>query len=174
VKISYKEDAHICRINFATQMEQNLHETTSRWKTYGKWLFSEDLEVRDEAPITEEALPLWCCDHRDQGRELRITSIPSLFTIAGHLSVPTDWSSTWARPHYILSSFVLWNLELCQARAMARMAQCCKPERYHALLAMEWRGTALWPSARVLRVSSALLLDERLHLSLDTCDLFIY
>jgi hypothetical protein len=28
-------------------MEQNLHETTSRWKTYGKRLFSEDLEVRD-------------------------------------------------------------------------------------------------------------------------------
>jgi hypothetical protein len=28
-------------------MEQNLHETTSWWKTYGKQLFSEDLEVRD-------------------------------------------------------------------------------------------------------------------------------
>jgi hypothetical protein len=28
-------------------MERNLHETTSRWKTYGKWLFSEDIEVRD-------------------------------------------------------------------------------------------------------------------------------
>jgi hypothetical protein len=28
-------------------MERNLHETTSRWKTYGKRLFSEDLEVRD-------------------------------------------------------------------------------------------------------------------------------
>jgi hypothetical protein len=28
-------------------MEQNLYETTSRWKTYGKRLFSEDLEVRD-------------------------------------------------------------------------------------------------------------------------------
>jgi hypothetical protein len=28
-------------------MEQNLHETTSRWKTYGRWLFSEDLKVRD-------------------------------------------------------------------------------------------------------------------------------
>jgi hypothetical protein len=28
-------------------MELNLHETTSRWKTYGKRLFSEDLEVRD-------------------------------------------------------------------------------------------------------------------------------
>jgi hypothetical protein len=29
-------------------MERNLHETTSRWKTYGKRLFSEDLEVQDE------------------------------------------------------------------------------------------------------------------------------
>jgi hypothetical protein len=28
-------------------MERNLHETTNRWKTYGKRLFSEDLEVRD-------------------------------------------------------------------------------------------------------------------------------
>jgi hypothetical protein len=28
-------------------MEQNLHETTSRWKTYGKRFFPEDLEVRD-------------------------------------------------------------------------------------------------------------------------------
>jgi hypothetical protein len=28
-------------------MERNLHETTSRWKTYGKRLFSEDLEGRD-------------------------------------------------------------------------------------------------------------------------------
>jgi hypothetical protein len=29
-------------------MERNLHETTSRWKTYGKRLFSEDLEVQDD------------------------------------------------------------------------------------------------------------------------------
>jgi hypothetical protein len=27
---------------------ENLHETTSWWKTYGKQLFSEDLEVRDD------------------------------------------------------------------------------------------------------------------------------
>jgi hypothetical protein len=50
VKISCKEDVHICRTNFAKQMERNLHETTSRWKTYGKRLFSEDLEVRDVNP----------------------------------------------------------------------------------------------------------------------------
>jgi hypothetical protein len=31
-------------------MEQNLHETIRRWKTYGKRLFSEDLEVRDDIP----------------------------------------------------------------------------------------------------------------------------
>jgi hypothetical protein len=50
VKISCKEDVHICRTNFAKQMERNLHETTSQWKTYGKRLFSEDLEVRDVGP----------------------------------------------------------------------------------------------------------------------------
>jgi hypothetical protein len=32
-------------------MERNLHETTNWWKTYGKRLFSEDLEVRDEHEI---------------------------------------------------------------------------------------------------------------------------
>jgi hypothetical protein len=47
MKISCKEDVHICHTNFAKKMEQNLHETTSWWKTYGKLLFSEDLEVRD-------------------------------------------------------------------------------------------------------------------------------
>jgi hypothetical protein len=47
VKISCKEVVHICRTNFVKEMERNLHETTSRWKTYGKRLFSEDLEVRD-------------------------------------------------------------------------------------------------------------------------------
>jgi hypothetical protein len=47
VKILCKEDVHICSTNFAKQMERNLHETISRWKTYGKRLFSEDLEVRN-------------------------------------------------------------------------------------------------------------------------------
>ena len=47
VKISYKEDFNICHTNFVKKMERNLHETTSRWKTYGKWLLSEDLEVWD-------------------------------------------------------------------------------------------------------------------------------
>jgi hypothetical protein len=48
VKISCKEDVtHICCTNFAKKMERNLYETTSQWKTYGKQLFSEDLEVRD-------------------------------------------------------------------------------------------------------------------------------
>jgi hypothetical protein len=47
VKISCKEDVHICCTNFAKQMERNLHETTSWWKTYEKRLFSEDLEVRN-------------------------------------------------------------------------------------------------------------------------------
>jgi hypothetical protein len=47
VKISCKEDVHICRTNFAKKMERNSHERTSRWKMYGKQLFFEDLEVRD-------------------------------------------------------------------------------------------------------------------------------
>jgi hypothetical protein len=47
MKISCKEDVPICQTNFAKKMERNLHETTIRWKTYGKRLFSEDLEVRD-------------------------------------------------------------------------------------------------------------------------------
>jgi hypothetical protein len=29
VKISRKEDVHICHTNFAKKMERNLHETTS-------------------------------------------------------------------------------------------------------------------------------------------------
>jgi hypothetical protein len=29
VKISYKEDVHICHTNFAKKIEQNLHEITS-------------------------------------------------------------------------------------------------------------------------------------------------
>jgi hypothetical protein len=47
VKISCKKDVHIYCTNFAKEMEWNSNETTSRQKTYGKWLFSEDLEVRD-------------------------------------------------------------------------------------------------------------------------------
>ena len=45
VKISCKEDVHICRTNFAKNMEQNLYERTSQQKMYGKQLFLEDLEV---------------------------------------------------------------------------------------------------------------------------------
>jgi hypothetical protein len=47
VKILCKEDVHICHTNFAKKMERNLYETTSRWKKYGKWLFFEDLKIRD-------------------------------------------------------------------------------------------------------------------------------
>jgi hypothetical protein len=47
VKIPCKEDVHIFLTNFAKKMEQNLHDTTSRWKMYGKQMFSEHLEVRD-------------------------------------------------------------------------------------------------------------------------------
>jgi hypothetical protein len=51
VKISCKKNVHIYCTNFAKEMEQNSHETTSRQKTYGKRLFSEDLEVQDVDPI---------------------------------------------------------------------------------------------------------------------------
>jgi hypothetical protein len=54
VKISCKEDIHICRTNFAKQIEQNLDETTSRSKTYAKRLFSEDLELRDVGIATRK------------------------------------------------------------------------------------------------------------------------
>jgi hypothetical protein len=47
-KISCKEDVHICRTNFAKKIEWNLLDTTSRWKMYGKQLFSKDLEVWDD------------------------------------------------------------------------------------------------------------------------------
>jgi hypothetical protein len=57
VKISCKEDVHICCTNFAKQMERNLHETTSQWKTYGKRLFSKDLEVRDGEHTWHEICP---------------------------------------------------------------------------------------------------------------------
>jgi hypothetical protein len=49
VKIPCKEDVHICHTNFAKKMERNSHERTSQWKMYGKRLFFEDLQVRDEA-----------------------------------------------------------------------------------------------------------------------------
>ena len=45
VKISCKEDVHICHTNFTKKMDQNSHKTTSQWKTYRKQLFSEDLEI---------------------------------------------------------------------------------------------------------------------------------
>jgi hypothetical protein len=45
VKISCNKDVRICHTKFAKKMERNLYETTSRWKTCGKRLFSEDLEV---------------------------------------------------------------------------------------------------------------------------------
>jgi hypothetical protein len=51
VKISCKEDVHICQTNFAKKMEQNLYEIISRWKTYGKRLFFEDLEVQDAKSV---------------------------------------------------------------------------------------------------------------------------
>jgi 23S rRNA U2552 (ribose-2'-O)-methylase RlmE/FtsJ len=35
VKISYNENVHIIYTNFAKKLEQSLHETTNRWKTYG-------------------------------------------------------------------------------------------------------------------------------------------
>jgi hypothetical protein len=45
VKISCKENVHICHTNIAKKMERNLHEITNWWKTYGIRVFSKDLEV---------------------------------------------------------------------------------------------------------------------------------
>jgi hypothetical protein len=53
MKISCKEDVHICRTNFAKKMERNSHERTSWWEMYGKRLFSEDLEVRHEVVVAK-------------------------------------------------------------------------------------------------------------------------
>jgi hypothetical protein len=55
VKISCKEDDHICRTNFAKKMKRNSHETTSQWKTYEKRLFSKDFEHRDVRPNSNKA-----------------------------------------------------------------------------------------------------------------------
>ena len=44
IKISCKEDVHICCTNFAKEMEWNSHERTSRWKMYGKRLFLRTLK----------------------------------------------------------------------------------------------------------------------------------
>jgi hypothetical protein len=54
VKVSCKEDVHICHTNFAKKMEWNLHEITSQWKTYEKRLISENLEVWDVVWMTKK------------------------------------------------------------------------------------------------------------------------
>jgi hypothetical protein len=63
--MSCNKDVHICHTNFAKRMEQNLYETTSRWKTYGKQLFSKDLEVQDDykhgRAWEHMALHIWQC-----------------------------------------------------------------------------------------------------------------
>jgi hypothetical protein len=56
VKVSCKEDVHVCCTNFAKKMERNSHGTTSQWKTYRKRLFSEDLEVRDASSVVDSML----------------------------------------------------------------------------------------------------------------------
>jgi hypothetical protein len=57
VKISCKKDFHIYCTNFAKEMEQNSHETTSWLKTYGKRLFYEDLEVSYVVLVIYISLP---------------------------------------------------------------------------------------------------------------------
>jgi hypothetical protein len=46
MKISCKENVHICHTNFVKKMEQNLHETTSWWKTYGNNCFPRTLKFK--------------------------------------------------------------------------------------------------------------------------------
>jgi hypothetical protein len=52
VKISCKEDVHICRTNFAKKMEQNSHKKLAGGKCMENDCFFEDLEVRD-VPLVE-------------------------------------------------------------------------------------------------------------------------
>jgi hypothetical protein len=66
MKISCKEDVPICPTNFAKKMERNLHKTTSWWKTYGKRLFSEDLEVRDVCPKNKILVNLGQLEQRER------------------------------------------------------------------------------------------------------------
>jgi hypothetical protein len=65
VKISCKEDVYICCTNFAKEMKRNSHETTSGRKTYGKQLFSKDLEVRDVLLEKVSKNPKIYCIHFD-------------------------------------------------------------------------------------------------------------
>jgi hypothetical protein len=73
VKVWCKEDVHICHTNFAKKMEQNLHETSSWWKIYGKWLFSKDLEVWDGMYST----PIFWSLHV----HLEVLNLPSLMEL---------------------------------------------------------------------------------------------
>jgi hypothetical protein len=55
-----QRNVHICHTIFLIKMKQNSHETTSQWKTYGKQLFFEDIEVGDVLPI----FGCSCCSFR--------------------------------------------------------------------------------------------------------------
>jgi hypothetical protein len=46
VKISYKEDAHICRTSFAKKMEQNLYKKLASGKRMENDCFPRTLEFR--------------------------------------------------------------------------------------------------------------------------------
>jgi hypothetical protein len=83
------------------KMERNSHETTSRWKMYGKWLFSEDLEVRDAKAIFKPFLKfgqaivkaifiksswvfLWICGlYLELGRQWKVIVFHMYFLIEG-------------------------------------------------------------------------------------------
>ena len=56
VKISCKEDVHICRTNFANKIKWNLHETTNWWKMYGKQLFYKDFKIQDDGQLSTHCL----------------------------------------------------------------------------------------------------------------------
>jgi hypothetical protein len=79
VKISCKEDVHICCTNFAKRMEENLHETNSWWKTYGKHMENncflrtfkfEMLDTFFDCPMLQ-----W---EEDQNRKYKVVKISTI------------------------------------------------------------------------------------------------
>jgi hypothetical protein len=64
-----------------------LNETTSQWKTYEKRLFSEDLEIREVAPLPTR---LMCKDKLEYGPEAQkvLKDLKATFIIASILVHP--------------------------------------------------------------------------------------
>jgi hypothetical protein len=53
--ISCTKDVHSCPINFVQESFRNLHESTWWWTMYGKTVFSEEFELKDVTPNSDNA-----------------------------------------------------------------------------------------------------------------------